>query len=57
MPKAYTIASILALMEIGVFEAIPMQGSTDLKELAETCKADESLISTLFPTRPNVFLS
>lgn len=48
MSKAYTIAAILALMEIGVFEAIPMQGSIDLKELAEKCNADESLISTLF---------
>ena len=39
-------------MEIGIFEAIPMQGSISLKELAETCKADESLISTLSPPHP-----
>ena len=51
MPEAYTIAATLALIEIGVFEAIPMQGSIDLKELAEKCKADESLISTLLPSR------
>jgi hypothetical protein len=33
-------------MEIGVFEAIPMQGSIDLKSLASECSADYSLIST-----------
>jgi hypothetical protein len=44
--QAYTIAATLALMEIGVFEAIPMQGSIDLKSLASKCSADFSLIST-----------
>jgi hypothetical protein len=46
--QAYTIAATPALMEIGVFEAIPMQGSIDLKSLASKCSADLSLISTSF---------
>ena len=33
-------------MEIGVFEAIPLDESIGISELAEKCEADESLIST-----------
>lgn len=33
-------------MEIGVFEAIPMEGSMGVAEIAQECAADETLIGT-----------
>jgi hypothetical protein len=38
------MSAIRALVEIGVFEAIPVSKSMGIKELAEICQADESLI-------------
>jgi hypothetical protein len=42
--QMFVMSAIRALMEIGVFEAIPASESIGIKELAEICQADESLI-------------
>jgi hypothetical protein len=38
------VSAARALMEIGVFEAIPAHGSIGVAELAGKCEADEALI-------------
>ncbi len=45
-----------ALMEIGIFEAIPARGSTGITELAERCEADEALIGTPPTYEPRMWL-
>jgi len=42
--QMFVMSAIRALMEIGVFEAIPVSKSMGVKELVKICQADESLI-------------
>lgn len=49
--QVYVAGAARALMEIGVFEAIPPSGSIHISELAAKCESDESLISNV-PSTP-----
>lgn len=57
--QIFVVSALRALMEIGVFEAIPPTGSIGITELAEKCEADESLISIyhLFAVTANMMLT
>lgn len=45
--QLFVASAIRALMEIGVFEAIPAHGSIGITELAHRCEAEEALIGDL----------
>ena len=50
--QAYVIGATLALLKLGAFEAVPVEGSITLAQLATECNASESLIGTLEFSNP-----
>ncbi len=43
--QTFSVAAALALIEIGVFDIIPLHGTANVKEIAQKADAEEELIS------------
>ena len=48
--QTFSVAAALALIELGVFDIIPLHGTANVKEIAQKADAEEELISECITT-------